>query len=43
MVGYPLSIKLLGKIYNNRKLEKDYSHQPTVTIMVVAHNEEKVI
>lgn len=43
MVGYPFSIKLLGKLYKNRKLIKDYSHQPTVTIMVVAHNEEKVI
>ncbi|SFT25328.1 Glycosyltransferase, catalytic subunit of cellulose synthase and poly-beta-1,6-N-acetylglucosamine synthase [Paenibacillus sp. BC26] len=43
MVGYPLSLKLIGKFYNNRKLEKDYSNQPTVTVMVVAHNEEKVI
>lgn len=43
MVGYPLSLKLIGKLYKNRKLEKDYSHQPTVTVMVVAHNEEKVI
>lgn len=43
MVGYPISIKLIGKLYKNRKLEKDYSFQPTVTVMVVAHNEEKVI
>lgn len=43
MVGYPLSLKLIGKLYKNRSLEKDYSHQPTVTVMVVAHNEEKVI
>jgi glycosyltransferase involved in cell wall biosynthesis len=43
MVGYPVSLKLIGKIYNKRKLNKDYSHQPTVTVMVVAHNEEKVI
>lgn len=43
MAGYPLSIKILGNLYKNRKLEKDYSHQPTVTVMVVAHNEEKVI
>lgn len=43
MVGYPLSLKLIGKSYKNRKIEKDYSHQPTVTVMVVAHNEEKVI
>lgn len=43
MVGYPTSLKLIGKIYKSRKLEKDYEHQPTVTVMVVAHNEEKVI
>ncbi|MGP4105993.1 glycosyltransferase family 2 protein [Virgibacillus sp. L01] len=43
MIGYPLSLKIIGKIYNNRILEKDYSHKPKVTVMVVAHNEEKVI
>ncbi|MBS4538839.1 glycosyltransferase family 2 protein [Clostridium sp. D2Q-11] len=43
MIGYPLSLKVIGKIYKNRNLRKDYSHQPTVTVMVVAHNEEKVI
>ena len=43
MIGYPLSLKIIGKIYRSRKLEKDYAHQPTVTVMVVAHNEEKVI
>jgi glycosyltransferase involved in cell wall biosynthesis len=43
MVGYPLSLKFIGKLYKNRKLSKDYAHQPTVTVMVVAHNEEKVI
>lgn len=43
MVGYPISLKLIGSLYKNRKLEKNYSHQPTVTVMVVAHNEEKVI
>ncbi|RSK33694.1 glycosyltransferase family 2 protein [Bhargavaea beijingensis] len=43
MIGYPISIKIIGKIFKNRILEKDYSHQPTVTVMVVAHNEEKVI
>lgn len=43
MVGYPLSIKVIGKLMKNRELKKDYSHQPTVTVMVVAHNEEKVI
>jgi len=43
MIGYPLSLKLINKIYKNRILLKDYTHQPTVTVMVVAHNEEKVI
>ena len=43
MVGYPISLKIIGKIYKYRKLQKNYNHQPTVTVMVVAHNEEKVI
>ncbi len=43
MIGYPASLKLIGKLYKNRKLKKDYSYQPTVTVMVVAHNEEKVM
>jgi glycosyltransferase involved in cell wall biosynthesis len=43
MVGYPVSLKFIGKLLKNRGLKKDYYHQPTVTVMVVAHNEEKVI
>jgi glycosyltransferase involved in cell wall biosynthesis len=43
MIGYPFSLKMIGKIYKSRSLQKDYTHQPTVTVMVVAHNEEKVI
>lgn len=43
MMGYPLSLKLLGRIYKARMLTKDYSNQPTVTVMIVAHNEEKII
>lgn len=43
MIGYSLSLKLIGELLRSRKLEKDYTNQPTVTIMVVAHNEEKVI
>lgn len=43
MIGYPLSLKIISRFYKSRKLQKDYSHQPTVTVMVVAHNEEKVI
>lgn len=43
MVGYPVSLKFIGKLFKNRRINKDYNHQPTVTVMVVAHNEEKVI
>nr|WP_208586223.1 glycosyltransferase family 2 protein [Gracilibacillus suaedae] len=43
MVGYPLSMKLLNRVYISRYTPKDYKHDPTVTIMVVAHNEEDVI
>lgn len=43
MGGYQFSLKIIGKIYRNRKIKKNYLYQPTVTVMVVAHNEEKVI
>lgn len=42
MIGYPLSLVFLAKLFK-RANKKDYSYEPTVTIMVVAHNEEKVI
>jgi len=43
MIGYPISLKIINRVVKERNLEKDYTHQPTVTVMVVAHNEEKVI
>lgn len=43
MIGYPVSLKLIDRFYKSRELEKDYNYQPTVTVMVVAHNEEKVV
>lgn len=43
MIGYNVSLKILSKIFKNRHLEKDYSFKPMVSIMIVAHNEEKVI
>ena len=43
MIGYPLSLKIISKILKKSGLKKDYSYCPTVTVMVVAHNEEKVI
>ncbi len=42
MVGYPASIMLLDKLFP-QKIKKDESYEPTVAVMVVAHNEEKVI
>lgn len=43
MGGYGAALKLLSRIFKDRKLQKDYSLKPTVTVMIVAHNEEKVI
>jgi len=43
MIGYSLSLKVISKLLKNRNLKKNYSYQPTVTVMVAAHNEEKVI
>lgn len=43
MIGYPLSIRFIEGILKVKKLKKDFSLQPTVTVMIVAHNEEKVI
>ncbi len=43
MIGYPISLKLIGKIFCNKENRKDYKYQPTVTLLIVAHNEEKVI
>ena len=43
MIGYPIFIKILEQIFKNKKLIKDNTKNPTVTLMIVAHNEEKVI
>jgi len=43
MGGFQLSMKVLAIFFKKRKLQKDYSTKPTVTVMVVAHNEESVI
>ena len=42
MIGYPASLVILNKIFKKSN-KKDEIYEPTVTIMVVAHNEEKVI
>ena len=43
MIGYPLSLYLLDKIMKKPEITKNRKFEPTVTVMVVAHNEEKVI
>lgn len=43
MAGYSTTLKLISKFVKKKGLEKDYSYQPSITIMIVAHNEEKVI
>ena len=43
MIGYTLSLKLINKIIKPKPLSKLKNYQPTVTLMIVAHNEEKVI
>ncbi len=42
MIGYPIFLKVLYKLHK-RKNEKNVDYEPTVTVMIVAHNEEKVI
>lgn len=42
-IGYNLSLLIISKVFKIKKIEKNYNYQPTVTIMIVAHNEEKVI
>ena len=42
MIGYPVSLVILNKLFKKENI-KDEAYEPSVTIMVVAHNEEKVI
>ncbi|WLR50650.1 glycosyltransferase family 2 protein [Bacillus tianshenii] len=43
MVGYPLSLRVIDKYNRKPSIIKTRTHEPTVTLMIVAHNEEKVI
>lgn len=43
MVGYPMFLIVIQKVFKKQPLKCDTSYQPNVTVMVVAHNEEKVI
>lgn len=43
MIGYPISLKIIKKIFKPKPLPKKKEYEPSVTLMIVAHNEEKVI
>ncbi len=43
MVGYPVILKIIDRIAKPPKHKQDFSFEPMVTYMIVAHNEEKVI
>ena len=43
MVGYPCLLNVLDKIFKAPQNRVNDKYEPTVTFMIVAHNEEKVI
>lgn len=43
MVGYPLFLILYDRLFKPKEIRKDYSYEPKVTYMIVAHNEESCI
>lgn len=43
MIGYPIFLIIIERILKPKELEKNHDKEPTVTYMIVAHNEEKVI
>ena len=43
MIGYPLFLKLVNNIIKPGENRKDYHYEPTVSYMIVAHNEAAVI
>lgn len=42
-IGYSISLIIIDKFLKPKKIEKKYDFKPYVTLMIVAHNEEKVI
>lgn len=42
-IGYPLSLLILNKIVKKREYSVNLEFRPTVSIIIPAHNEEKVI
>lgn len=43
MVGYPVSLLILDKIIKRDDIQLENKYYPSVTLLIVAHNEEKVI
>lgn len=43
MIGYPLLLEVLNKCIPHKKVDVNKEYEPTVTIVIPAHNEEKVI
>ncbi|HJJ04093.1 MAG TPA: glycosyltransferase family 2 protein [Clostridiaceae bacterium] len=41
-IGYPLSMLIIGR-FVHKENKKNNNYKPSVTLMIVAHNEEKVI
>jgi hypothetical protein len=37
MIGYPVTIYLIGKFLGDLSIDKDYEYEPTVTVMIVSH------
>lgn len=43
MIGYPISLKIFDKLLKPDEHIRKENQDKTVTVLVVAHNEEKVI
>lgn len=43
MIGYPVLLNILDKTFKPNSIKKDTVYEPTVSFMIVAHNEERVI
>ncbi|MFW6008890.1 MAG: glycosyltransferase family 2 protein, partial [archaeon] len=41
-IGYPIFLLILSK-FKKKKISYDKNYRPTVSLIIVAHNEEKVI
>ncbi|MDT2719653.1 glycosyltransferase family 2 protein [Enterococcus gallinarum] len=43
MIGYPILLEVMGKVFKGKQINKDLNYHPTVSVIVPAYNEEKVI